>query len=151
MPDVLTQYHHYADGLLRQLSAPNRIKLAKAIAKKLREHNRNRITAQIAPDGTAFKPRKQLRKKKGKMRRKMFTKLRTAKYLKINADSNSATVYFTNKVYHIAKVHHFGLRDKVNRKQNFQIVYPERPLLGINEMDLQRIEDIILAHLRHLN
>jgi len=151
MSDTLTQYHQYADGILSQLSAPNRTKLAREMAKKLRETNRKRITAQKQPDGTAFTPRKQqkLKSKKGQIRRKMFSKIRTIKYLKINANAHSATVSFLGNVQKIAKVHQHGLRDRVNRKTEYRIVYPKRELLGINHADLMMIEQITLSHLTH--
>lgn len=149
MSDVLTQYHQYADGILSQLSAQNRTKLAREMAKKLRESNRKRITSQIQPDGTAFTPRKpkNLRGKQGKIRRKMFSKIRTIKYLKISANANSATVSFLGNVQKIAKVHQHGLRDRVNRKTEYRIVYPKRELLGISHTDLMMIEHITLSHL----
>lgn len=151
MPDVLTQYHNYADGILSQLNPQNRTKLAREIAKKLRESNRKRIIAQVQPGGTSFTPRKhqKLRSKQGKIRRKMFSKIRTVKYLKIKASPNSATVNFINSTARIAKVHQYGLRDRVNRKTDYRIVYPKRPLLGISPSDLIMVEQITLSHLVH--
>lgn len=151
MSDGLTQYHQYADGILNQLSTKNRSKLAKEIAKKLRESNRKRMVAQIQSNGTPFTPRKQLnlRSKKGQVRRKMFSKMRTIKYLKINANANSATVNFLNHTARIAKVHQYGLRDRVNKDKTLWVVYPKRQLLGINQADLLMIEQITLAHLSH--
>lgn len=151
MPEVLTQYHKYTDGILSQLSSRSRIQLAREMAKKLRENNRKRIIAQIQPDGTLFTPRKlqKLRSKQGKIKRKMFSKIRTTKFLKIRANANSATVNFLNNVAIIAKVHQYGLRDKVDRKKSLQVVYPKRQLLGINHSDLKIIEQITLTHLTH--
>lgn len=151
MSDVLTQYHQYADGILSQLNTSNRTKLAREMAKKLRESNRKRITAQIQPDGKSFTPRKQqkLRSKKGKIKRKMFSKIRTVKYLKIKANGNSATVNFLNNIAIIARIHQYGLRDKVDRNKSFQTIYPQRQLLGINHTDLMMIEQITLTHLAH--
>lgn len=151
MSDALTQYHQYTDGILSQLSSQNRTQLARAIAKKLRENNRKRIIAQIQPDGIPFTPRKQqkLRSKKGQIKRKMFSKIKTTKYLKIKANANNATVNFLNNIAIIARVHQYGLRDKVDRKKSLQVVYPKRKLLGINHADLMMIEQITLAHLAH--
>jgi phage virion morphogenesis protein len=149
MSDVLTQYHQYTDGILSQLSSQSRTQLAREMAKKLRENNRKRIIAQVQPDGTPFTPRKQqtLRGKQGQIKRKMFSKIRTTKYLKISANANSATVNFLNNIAIIAKVHQYGLRDKVDRKKSLQVVYPKRQLLGINHADLMMMEQITLIHL----
>ncbi|GAA5113375.1 phage virion morphogenesis protein [Orbus sasakiae] len=151
MSDVLRQYHQYTDGILSQLNSQSRTKLAREMAKKLRESNRKRMIAQVQPDGTPFTPRKQqkLRGKQGKIKRKMFSKIRTIKYLKISANANSATVSFLGNVQEIAKVHQYGLRDRVNRKAEYRIIYPKRELLGINHADLMMIEQITLAHLAH--
>lgn len=46
----------------------------------------------------------------------MFAKLRTTKYLKTAASADSASVQFEGKVQRIARVHHYGLRDRVSRK-----------------------------------
>lgn len=61
----------------------------------------------------------------------MFAKLRTTKYLKTAASADSASVQFEGKVQRIARVHHYGLRDRVSRKGP-DVRYAERRLLGIN-------------------
>lgn len=149
MADELNKLHEYANGILTQLNNSNRTKLAREIAKKLRESNRKRITVQRQPDGTSFEPRRPqaFRKKTGKIRRKMFTKLRTTKYLRISANSNCATVKFINSVSRIAHIHHYGLRARVNKKDDWCIKYPSRKLLGFNQHDYNTIEQITIAHL----
>ncbi len=62
----------------------------------------------------------------------MFAKLRTAKYLKTAASADSASVQFEGKVQRIARVHHYGLRDRVSRKGP-EVRYAERRLLGVND------------------
>ena len=149
MADELNKLHDYANGILTQLSNNNRAILAREIAKRLRENNRKRIIAQHQPDGTSFEPRKQqkFRKKNGKIRRKMFTKLRTTKFLRTAANSNRATVQFISSVSRIARIHHYGLRGKVNKNDSWTIKYPSRQLLGINQHDYKMIEQITVAHL----
>lgn len=149
MADELNKLHDYANGILTQLNNNNRAKLAREIATKLRESQRKRIIAQQQPDGTSFEPRKpqKFRKKTGKIRRKMFTKLRTTKFLHTSANSNSATVKFINSVSRIARVHHYGLRARVNKNDSWTIDYPSRKLLGINQKDCNMIEQITIAHL----
>lgn len=72
------------------------------------------------------------RTKQGRVKRRMFTKLKTAKYLKAQANASQAEVQFTGQVQRIARVHHYGLRDRVSRGRG-KIKYMARPLLGINE------------------
>jgi phage virion morphogenesis protein len=62
----------------------------------------------------------------------MFAKLRTTKYLKTAASADSASVQFDGKVQRIARVHHYGLRDRVSRKGP-EARYPARRLLGVND------------------
>lgn len=53
------------------------------------------ITAQCSPDGTTWEPRRiSARSKKGRIRRGMFAKLKTAKYLKAKTDAEVAEVAF---------------------------------------------------------
>lgn len=149
MADELNKLHDYANGILTQLNNVNRAKLAREIATKLRESQRKRIIAQQQPDGTNFEPRKpqKFRKKAGKIKRKMFTKLRTTKFLRTSANSNSATVKFINSVSRIARIHHYGLRDRVNKNNSWTVNYPSRRLLGINQKDCKMIEQITITHL----
>lgn len=149
MADELNKLHDYANGILTQLNNVNRAKLAREIATKLRENQRKRLVAQRQPDGTHFEPKKpqKFRKKSGKIKRKMFTKLRTTKYLRTSANSNSATVKFINSVSRIALVHHYGLRDRVNKNQSWTVIYPARTLLGFNQNDYNTIEQVTIAHL----
>lgn len=138
----------YAADLIAGLQPAARRELALRIAKELRPRNQKRIAAQTSPDGTPFEPRKpQLRHKTGKIKRQMFSKLRTAKYLKATATENEAIVGFTREVSRIALVHHLGLRDRVNKKTGLEAKYPERQLIGIPDDDQALIAEIVAAHL----
>ncbi|STP21017.1 phage tail protein [Escherichia coli] len=87
---------------------------------------------QRNPDGSSYEPRRvTARSKKGRIKRQMFAKLRTTKYLKTAASADSASVQFEGKVQRIARVHHYGLRDRVSRKGP-EVRYAERRLLGLN-------------------
>jgi phage virion morphogenesis protein len=149
--DDLSQLTTWASGLLAQLSAGSRKDLAKRIAADLRTANAARMSAQTAPDGTPYAPRKpQLRTQlQGRGVRKgiMFKKLRLSKYLKDRSTSTAAVVEFAGAVQRIAQVHHHGLRDRVNKGKGPEVRYTARPLIGISEPDTQRITDLILAHL----
>ena len=136
----------YLAGLLSKLEAPQRRALARAVAVELRRRQSARIAAQRNPDGTPYEPRKpQLRHKRGGIRRKMFTRLRMARYMRIEADPNTAVVTFASTVLRIATVHHFGLRDRVN-KSGLTARYPARELLGIDASDTERVTELVLSH-----
>ncbi|TMZ30660.1 phage virion morphogenesis protein, partial [Klebsiella pneumoniae] len=82
----------------------------------------------------------------GRIRRQMFAKLRTTKYLKAVASQDSASVEFESRVQRIARVHHYGLRDRVSRKGP-EVKYTERRLLGINDESEDITRDVLLRWL----
>lgn len=86
------------------------------------------------------------RSKKGRIKRQMFAKLRTTKYLRTAASADSASVQFEGKVQRIARVHHYGLRDRVSPKGGV-IKYPSRKLLGLNEHTENEVRDLLLKYL----
>ena len=139
----------YCSALLISLQPAARRQLARQIATAMRASQSKRIAAQLNPDGSAFAPRKpqKLRNKKGSIRRTMFAKLRTAKYLKTEASPNAAVISFAGQVQRIAQVHQFGLRDKVNRRRNLEADCPARELLGITRTDVSLVENLVIAHL----
>ena len=122
--------------------------MARTIARKLRASQQQNIKRQQAPDGTSFVPRKvqPARGKKGRIRREMFRKLRTAKYMKTRADTNEAVVEFTGRVQRMARVHHYGLRDRPARMGK-EVRYEERQLLGFSKQDITMIEAVSYTHL----
>lgn len=132
-------------ALINSLSPSARKEMARNIAKKLRASQQQNIRRQQAPDGTPFKPRKEqpVRGKKGRIKREMFAKLRTAKYMKAQGLSDEAVIEFTGRVQRMARVHHYGLRDRPSRNGK-EVRYEARLLLGINENDLQTIEQEII-------
>ncbi|WP_156294002.1 phage virion morphogenesis protein [Serratia oryzae] len=120
--------------------------LAVTIAKRLRACQQQNIKRQQAPDGTPYAPRKAtLRNKKGHIKRAMFTKLRTARYMKASGSSDAAVVEFVGRVKRMAEVHHYGLRDRPSVRSP-EVKYEERPLLGIGYKDIAMIENIILNY-----
>lgn len=135
-------------ALINNLEPPAQKEMARAIAKRLRASQQQNIKRQQAADGTPFKPRRAelVRKKKGRVKREMFVKLRTAKYMKAKATNSEASVEFVGKVQRMARVHHYGLRDRPARGAK-EVPYDERPLLGFSDNDLQFIEEIIMTHL----
>lgn len=133
------------EALISSLSAPARKEMARNIGRKLRASQQQNIKRQQAPDGTPFKARKTqpVRSKKGRIKREMFAKLRTAKYMKTQASPNEAVIEFAGNVQRMARVHHYGLRDRPSRKSK-DVQYVSRPLLGISERDLNMLEETIL-------
>ncbi|MCD2355554.1 phage virion morphogenesis protein [Pantoea sp. MHSD4] len=136
------------EALISSLSAPARKEMARSIGRKLRASQQQNIKRQQAPDGTPFQPRKTqpVRSKKGRIKREMFAKLRTAKYLKTQASPNEAVIEFAGNVQRLARVHHYGLRDRPSLKGK-EVQYEARPLLGISEADKETIETFIIQTL----
>lgn len=130
-------------ALLSQLEPAARKKMLREVARDVRRIQQANITAQRSPDGTAWEPRRvSARSKKGRIRRGMFAKLKTAKYLKVQADADAAEVAFVPAVQKLARVHHFGLRDRVSRRGPV-VKYATRPLLGLNI----KVEQLLLERL----
>ncbi|EOC0414792.1 phage virion morphogenesis protein [Cronobacter dublinensis] len=135
-------------ALIAALSPAGRRRMAQDIAKTLRTRQQQRIKAQKAPDGSAYTPRREqpARAKKGRVKREMFTKLRTSRFMKATGSSDAAVVEFTGKVQRIARVHQYGLKDKPGRNGK-AVQYPARPLLGFEKYTNESIEKVLLDHL----
>jgi phage virion morphogenesis protein len=129
----LTAFDDRLAALITALSPQSRKAMAATIAKHLRKHQQVRIKRQVGPDGQPYTPRitQPLRRKKGRIKREMFSKLRTNKYMKARGSSNDAVVEFTGQVQQMAKVHHYGLRDRPSLKGQ-EVQYKARPLFGID-------------------
>lgn len=137
-------------GLIATLTATERRTMAAEIARRLRASQQRRIRAQQAPDGTPYTARKpqQVRGKRGRVRRAMFAKLRTNRYMLAKADPDAATVTFAGRVQRIAQVHQYGLKDKPNR-HSAEVQYEARPLLGFTDEDKKIVEEVLLSHLKN--
>lgn len=130
--DNLHEVDAWLDALLARLEPAERKRMLREVARDVRRIQQANMTAQRAPDGSAWEPRRvSARTKPGRIKRKMFTKLKTAKYLKTKATGDSAEVAFIPAVQRLARVHHYGLRDRVS-KRGITVKYAERPLLGVN-------------------
>lgn len=137
------------NGLIAALSPAARRKLAGEIAKELRKSQQQRIKLQKAPDGSPYQARKRqpLRAKTGRIKRAMFQKLRTSRYMKASGRENSAVVEFTGKVQRIVKVHQYGLKDRPNPHSR-DVQYAERQLLGFCEVDGKLIEYVLMKFIK---
>lgn len=142
--DELQRVDEWLTALLANLEPAARQRMMRELAQELRRNQQDNIRLQRNPDGSGYEPRKvTARTKKGRIKRQMFLKLRTAKYLKTAANADSASVQFEGKVQRIARVHHYGLRDRVNRKGP-AVKYNERQLLGINDDTLIILRNVII-------
>ncbi|MFD3223428.1 phage virion morphogenesis protein [Rahnella aceris] len=141
----LTAFDTRLAGLIAALSPQSRKAMAATIAKRLRKHQQQRIKQQVTPEGLSFTPRRPqpLRAKKGRIKREMFAKLRTAKYMKAKGTADDAVVEFTGQVQRMAKVHHYGLRDRPSVRAK-EMQYPARPLLGLDAEDMKIVEDELI-------
>lgn len=135
-------------GLIAGLSASRRREMAAEIAKRLLISQQRRIKRQQAPDGTPYAARKRqpLRSKKGRVKREMFAKLRTHRYMKAKGTADEALVEFAGRVQRIVRVHQEGLHDRPNRHSR-DVQYDARPLLGFSDADRQIVEDMIIHRL----
>lgn len=130
--DDLHKVDAWLAALLANLEPAARTKMLREVARDVRRIQQQNMTAQRASDGTGWEPRKvTARTKPGRVRRKMFMKLKTAKYLKAISNADSATVQFETKVRRIALVHHYGLRDRLEQGRLI-VKYSARPLIGVN-------------------
>jgi len=145
--DNIHQVEDWLNALLEKLGPAERRKLMRDVATKLRQQQQQNIRMQKNPDGSGFEPRKASgRAKQGRVKRQMFSKLRTARYMKTRTTADTAEVGFDAKAQRIARVHHYGLRDRV-RKGGPVLVYPARELLGVNTTSNNVICSLIFNYL----
>lgn len=137
----------HLQGLLTALGEPERRKLAREIAVELRQRQQRRIADQIAPDGTAFEPRKpRLRAQAGRIRRGLFARLRTTRYLRVLGSADAAMVEIAGRAARIARVHQYGLTDRV-APGGPEYRYPVRQILGFSDADEGAIADRVIDHI----
>lgn len=146
--DIFTPFDNRIAALIATLSPAGRRRLSAEIARTLRQQQQQRIKSQHAPDGTPYEARKPqaIRGKKGRVKREMFAKLRTGRYMKAIGNDSEAAVEFTGKVQRIARVHQYGLKDKPGPGGK-PVLYPHRPLLGFSASDQKTVEEAIINHL----
>ncbi|PHV34960.1 phage virion morphogenesis protein [Janthinobacterium sp. BJB312] len=152
MSDDLHALETWVGALLAKLQPAQRRAINQKVAIDLRRSQAQRIKAQQGPDGTAYparKRRKEFKEKNGRIKRQkaaMFTKIRTAKHLKVKATGDQIEVGFFGWVARVARVHQNGLRDKITMKGP-TYRYSKRPLLGLHEAERALIQKSFLQHL----
>ncbi|MEN8332054.1 phage virion morphogenesis protein [Acinetobacter baumannii] len=135
----------HLNALLATLSDAERRKFAMMIARKVRASQSQRITRQQNPDGSSYIPRKNLRNKKGQIKRKMFMKLKTAKFMKIEKIPDGVTIGFDQRVSRLARIHQDGLVDTLKYNgRTFKVRYAQRILLGFTDAEVEIIENDVL-------
>lgn len=120
-------------------------------ARGLRTFRKDRIDRHLPPSGGADSGAlsNAIRGRKGAVRRKaaaMFDRLRKDRNLRASGDERQAWVEFTGRAARIARIHHYGLRDRVAR-DGPEHQYPQRRLLGFS---LEDREALLTALLRHM-
>ena len=147
--DDLTALEHWVQPLLDKLTTTERNALARKVGQALRKSQAQRIASQQSPDGAPYAPRKptKLRAKAGHIRKDaMFSRLRSAKWLKVQVTGEGVAVGFLGRASRIASAHQFGERDLV-KPGGPSYQYPVRELLGLTAEDRETIQDLILEHL----
>jgi len=137
--------------LLQKLDGRGRAQLARKAAQQLRRSQQQRIRAQVNPDGSPFEARKprDLRSKKGRIKRRMFEKLKMARYLKAKGSPQQAVIGFAGRVSRIARIHQFGLRDRAEKTAP-ETRYARRQILGISETDLAAFRDLTIDLMKNI-
>lgn len=103
------------------------------------------LPAEGGPDPGPIEGR--LRSQRGKVRRRaaaMFVKLRTQ--MKAGATGDEAYVEFRGRAARLAKVHHFGLKDRVV-PDGPETDYPQREMLGFSQQDDEAILALLVQHM----
>ncbi|MDH4743156.1 phage virion morphogenesis protein [Sphingomonas sp. CBMAI 2297] len=86
-------------------------------------------------------------RRSGSIRRAaMFRKLRNGRNLRAGATDRELWVGFSGRASEIAGVHQEGGRDRPAAKAAL-VRYPRRELLGVTDVEMQRMLDWLLAHL----
>lgn len=146
--DPLIALEDWVAPLIARLAPAERRALARKVGQDLRRSQAARIASQRNPDGSAYAPRKagKARQLQGRIRRGMFARMRTAKHLRLQTDEQAASIGFVGRTARIARVHQEGLRDEVEAGGP-TYAYPLRALLGLADVDRERIKYLLLEHL----
>ena len=136
MSDSLEGIEGWIKDTLESLSPQKRAKALRQIGTHLRKSTQGRISRQVGPDGSKWKARRN-----GK-RTKMMKGLRLGRNLKVRSSSQHVSVGWSGKTGGIARVHHYGLRDRVSKK-GVRVKYESRELLGLSGDDVDAVSEII--------
>jgi len=134
--------------LLQKLDGRGRAQLARKAAQQLRRSQQQRIRAQVNPDGSAYVPRKprDLRGKKGRIKGRMFEKLKMARYLKARGTPQEVVIGFAGRVARIARIHQFGLTEHVSPR-SFKVRYAKREIIGLSSNEIEKLRENLISHM----
>ncbi|CAG9297067.1 phage virion morphogenesis protein [Celerinatantimonas diazotrophica] len=138
MTDDLTALEDWAAPILNKLEPRERRKRLRQLGQQIRKQQQQRISAQQNPDGTPFAPRK------GKIKRKMFTKLKQAEWMKVEVSDEAVSVGYSGRVGRIARIHQYGLTDKPAPKSR-SIRYQKREVLGVKQSTQKVLQELLLG------
>lgn len=151
MSDAIDQIADWATPLMARLTPAARKAAMAEVAVYLRRSQAERIASQRNADGSPYesrRPRASLASSKGSIRRGMFLGLRKTRSLQRRATSDTAMVSMQPRALRVARVHQFGLTDKVDRRdpRSPSVRYARRELLGFTAADLDAVADILIRH-----
>lgn len=136
MSESLGEIEDWVKDTIDSLSPQNRSKALRRIGIYLRKSTQNRISRQVGPDGEKWAARRN-----GK-RQKMMKGLRLGRNLKVRSSSEHVSLGWSGRTGGIARVHHYGLRDRVSKK-GVRVKYEARGLLGLSGEDVDAVSEII--------
>jgi len=150
---LFADVQEWAAVLLARLSPTEARRINRLIAIDIRRRQIARIRAQQNPDGSPYEPPrnpkragKALRGKRGTIRRRMFARLATVRYMRLRAFADGATIGYGGRAARIARVHQFGLVDSPGGRAR-AVRYAVRALLGFTATERARILDAYAQHL----
>lgn len=144
----LTQLTQFAESYLQALASPQRAVLLREIGKRLQRSQKARISAQTDPDGRPW-PKRRAKKGAGRVRAKMFRRMRTGKHMKLKSDDRTLSIGFSGHTAKIARAHHYGLRERMTMSggKSISVKNPTRRLIGLSNQDLADIDAHVLDHM----
>lgn len=147
--DDIKKLDDWANTLIASLAPRERQKLFKRMGQHLRRANKKRITAQTGPDGRRWIRRKKQSQRGPGARAKMFLGLRKARHMRLTTSAQGLALGFEGKTAQIARVHHYGLRERLNGRKERKgplVKFAERQLIGIARSDKEHLEEMLLEH-----
>ena len=133
---------------LTALAPAERASLFRRIGRALLQRNRQHMTRQVAPDGTAWAPRQRDRHGRVRQASKMMVGLRAARRMKATATPEGTEVGWSGRDARIAAVHQHGALDYVDRQHSqAQARYPVRALIGLTPDNVALVHGMVMAHL----
>jgi phage virion morphogenesis protein len=136
MKSEFEDFENWLEDTLVTLQPASRLKLLRILGARMRRDNQKRQTAQVGLDGAKWAARK------SGARIKMMWRLKLNKNLKIRVSSNQVIVGWRGLMGGIARVHHFGLRDRVSTR-GVRAKYQARELLGQANQDTDGLSEVI--------